>query len=242
MGGSVTDVSDFGSLLVGVHDEPGADQMVQYVVDTAVSVIDCQAAGVMLLHGDKRIETAAFSDETVKKADLLQIELKQGPCLSAVAGGDHFRIDDTLTDDRWPRWCAGVAELGIRSVISSWLATGDERPVGSLLIYSDRQSAFDDEDVAIARILAAHAALAVKRIRREDAASRAIDSRTVIGQAEGLLMAKYRISADQAFAVLTRCSQASNRRLREIATEVVQTGTIPVVPDEQGDPTGPPPA
>jgi GAF domain-containing protein len=222
-------VSDFAGLLVDLHDGVDTDQLVQHVVDAAVSVVDCSAAGVMLVHGDKRIETAAFSDESVKRADLLQLELHEGPCLSAMAGGDHFRIDNTTTDQRWPKWCPAVAELGIRSVISVWLANGDKKPVGSMLIYSHRIHAFDDEDVAIARILGAHAAIAVRRLRRDEAVSRAIDSRTLIGQAEGVIMARYRVTPDQAFAALTRCSQATNRKLRDIAAEVVRTQTLPVL-------------
>jgi GAF domain-containing protein len=222
-------VSEFAGLLVDLHDDVDTDKMVQHIVDTAVRAIDCDAAGVMLVHGDKRIETAAFSDDSVQRADMLQLELHEGPCLSAMAGGDHFRIDDTTTDQRWPRWSAGVAEIGIRSVISVWLANGDQKPVGSLLVYSHRIHAFDDEDVAIARILGAHAAIAVRRLRREEAIERAIDSRTLIGQAEGVIMAKYQVTADQAFAVLTRCSQAANRKLRDISSEVVRTRTLPVV-------------
>jgi GAF domain-containing protein len=222
-------VSEFASLLVDLHDDVNTDQMVQHIVETALVAIDCNAAGVMLVHGDKRIETAAFTDDSVKRADLLQLELHEGPCLSAMAGGDHFRIDNTTTDQRWPRWSAGVAEFGIRSVISVWLANGDRKPVGSLLLYSHKINAFDDEDVAIARILGAHAAIAVRRLRRDEAIERAIDSRTLIGQAEGVIMSKYQVTADQAFAALTRCSQAANRKLRDIAAEVVRTRSIPVV-------------
>lgn len=229
-------VSQFAGLLVDLHDDVDTDHMVQHIVETAVRVIQCDAAGVMLVHGDKRIETAAFTDDSVKNADLLQLELHEGPCLSAMAGGDHFRIDNTTTDQRWPSWCPAVAELGIRSVISVWLANGDKKPVGSLLVYSHRTNAFDEEDVAVARILGAHAAIAVRRLRRDEAVNRAIDSRTVIGQAEGVIMAKYSVSPDQAFAALTRCSQAANRKLRDIATEVVRLQALPVTtPAEQAE-------
>jgi GAF domain-containing protein len=220
-------VTEFAGLLVDLHDDADTDQVVQHIVEIAVRVIDCHASGVMLVRGDKRIETAAFTDDSVKRADLLQLELGEGPCLSAMAGGDHFRIDNTTTDQRWPRWCRGVAELGIRSVISVWLANGDAKPVGSMLVYSHKIHAFDDDDVEIARILGAHAAIAVRRLRRDDAVGRAIDSRTLIGQATGVVMAKYGVTQDQAFAVLTRCSQAANRKLRDLAVEVVRTQALP---------------
>jgi GAF domain-containing protein len=227
MGLPMSGVSEFAGLLVDLHDDADTDQVVQHIVEIAVRVIDCDASGVMLVLGDKRIETAAFTDDSVKRADLLQLELGEGPCLSAMAGGDHFRIDNTTTDQRWARWCPAVAELGIRSVISVWLANGDQKPVGSMLVYSHKISAFDDEDVEIARILGAHAAIAVRRLRRDEAVGRAIDSRTLIGQATGVVMAKYGVTQEQAFAVLTRYSQAANRKLREVAAEVVRTQALP---------------
>ena len=74
----------------------------------------------------------------MKKADPLQVKLGEGPCLSAMQGGDHFLIDNTMTDQRWPRWCPAVADLGVRSVISVWLSNGTDKPVGSLLLHRHR--------------------------------------------------------------------------------------------------------
>lgn len=143
--------------------------------------------------------------------------------------GGHVRIDDTTTDARWPRWCAAVADLGVRSSISVSLASGDPRSAGSLFIYADRVNAFDFEDVATVRILASHVAIAVRHRRRQDNLQRALDTRTVIGQAEGIVMARYDVTADQAFAVVTRCSQLGNVKLREVAAHVVRVRELPGV-------------
>lgn len=226
----MSNASEFGQLLAELHTSNDQEQTVQRVAETAVQMLDCDAAGVMLVHSGKRIETAAFTDASVRKADLLQLRLDEGPCLSAMAGGDHYRIDNTTTDQRWPRWCPAVAELGVRSVVSVRLANGDNKPVGSLLIYSHRVGAFDSEDEATARILGTHAAIAVHSVRNQAAAERAIDGRTVIGQAQGVVMAKYEVGADQAFAVLVRCSQQKNVKLRDVAKWVVEHRTLPPMP------------
>ena len=101
----MTDVSEFGAFLVQLHDAVSTDGVIQHAVQTALRVIDCNAAGVMLIRGDKQIATAASSDDTVKRADLLQFELGEGPCLAGHPSGDNIRIDNTTTDERWPTWC-----------------------------------------------------------------------------------------------------------------------------------------
>lgn len=227
----MSDLTEFGSLLAEFYDQTEPQQMLQRVVDTAVQLIDCSAAATALLRDHVTIEKAAFTSDISKRAALLQLELDGGPCLTAMREGGHVRIDDTSTDGRWPRWSAAVAELGVRSSISVSLASGDPRSVGTLFVYAPRVDAFDEEDVATVRILASHAAVAVRQNRREANMQRALDSRTVIGQAEGIVMAKYNVTADQAFAVLTRCSQLGNVKLREVAGHVVRRRELPGIAD-----------
>ncbi len=58
--------------------------------------------------------------------------------------------------------------------------------------------------------------------------SKAMDSRAVIEQAKGILMGERRCSADDAFAILTKISQDANRKLRDVATALVdQTRSDP---------------
>lgn len=219
--------SQLHTLLADLHDVDDPEQALQRVVDTAVALINCDASATALLRDHTHIEQAAFTDDLAKRAALLQLELDGGPCLTAMLEGTTIRIDNTLSDHRWPRWSAAVAEFGVRSSISVSLTSGDPRSLGSLFIYSRHVDAFDAEDAAAVKVLAYHAAIAVRHNRKRANMTRAIDSRTVIGQAEGIVMALYDITADQAFAVLTRYSQASNRKLRDIAAEVARTRALP---------------
>jgi GAF domain-containing protein len=224
------DLSGFGALLAEIHHAPDQEHTVDRVVATAVQVIDCGGAGLMLVRAGGQVETAAFSDDTVEQAEVLQLALKEGPCLSAIAAATHFRVSDTATDDRWPRWCAAVAVLGVHSIVSVCVLSPDHRVLGSLLTYATRIDAFDAEDEAIALALGTNAAVAVQRNRHEAALARAVDGRTLIGQAMGLVMERYGVDADRAFAVLTRFSQQQNVKVREVARHVVETRLLPQVP------------
>lgn len=226
----MTNLTEFGDLLAELYDDSRPDDMLQRVVDTAVQLLDCSAAATALLRDHTTVEKAAFTSDVSKRAALLQLELDGGPCLTAMREAGQVRIDNTTTDKRWPRWSAAVAELGVRSSVSVSLTSGDPRSLGSLFVYSHRVNAFDDEDVAMVRILASHAAIAVRRNRAKHNLERALDTRTVIGQAEGIVMALYDITADQAFAVLTRCSQLGNIKLRDVAAEVVRRRRLPELP------------
>jgi len=117
--------------------------------------------------------------------------------------------------------------MGAASSISVALASSDPKSVGSLIVYSRRIHAFDDDDMATAKILAAHVAIAVRQVRHDAALERAIDTRTMTGQATGIVMNRYRVTAAQAFAALVRCSQAANVKLRDIAAVVVRDGDLP---------------
>ena len=96
-----------------------------------------------------------------------------------------------------------------------------------LNLYSEQVSAFDEHDEAVGLLLASHAAVALVGAQQRQFLRAGLDSRDLIGQAKGMLMERYRISADRAFALLIRLSQDNNVRLAEIAAQVVTTGLDP---------------
>ena len=99
--------------------------------------------------------------------------------------------------------------------------------LGALNLYARQPHAFGEESEDVGLLLAAHAAVAVAGARAEEHLRRAVDSRDLIGQAKGILMERYKITADQAFQVLARVSQQTNRRLADVADELTQTGSVP---------------
>lgn len=195
------------------------------MIDLAVELLPCDHASLTLIGNDGILETPAGSDETVLVADQVQYELGEGPCLSAAETGGNFLICETATETRWPSWATRMATMGFHSVLAVHLFTGRER-LGALNLYARRPDQFDAEDVQTAEIVAAHASVVLARARTERNLWAAVDGRHVIGVAQGVLMERYGLSQDRAFAVLKRHSQFTNRKLRALAVELLQTGTL----------------
>jgi GAF domain-containing protein len=167
----------------------------------------------------------AASDPAVTTADLLQLECGEGTGVEAIMRCRGFVSDDLQLDPSWPTWGPEVARLGLRSALSVRLAHGDT--VGALNFYAHEPLSFGSEDLALAEVFAVHASVAVGTARQRDSLHQAIDARHLIGQAQGILMARYDIDAEQAFDVLRRYSSHGNQKLREIAAEVVQLRRLP---------------
>ena len=200
----------------------------EHAVAVAQEIIDgCDHAGVTLVHARRPVETAAATSEIAVRADQLQYELGEGPCLDSARNHVVTLSTDLLTESRWPRWApTASAELGVRSILCFQLFT-TQSSYGALNLYSERPDAFGADDQAVGMALAAHVAVAVAAIRAIESRDLAIARRTIIGQAEGILMERFSLDADQAFSVLRRVSQDSQRKLYEVAADLVRTGELP---------------
>lgn len=209
-----------------IHAAPDEVQTLDRALAFAVTALSCDMAGVMLMT-DGKIESVAVTDPIVTAADQLQMSNNEGPCLSAIRDERSFRIHQTATDQRWPRWGPAVADIGIHSVLSLRMEALDRHSVGSLNLYAIRSSAFDADDIDLGASLSRHATIAYLHARRQTSLVRAIETRTTIGQAEGMLMKRFGIDVDQAFSVLRRYSQHSNQPLREVAREIVASRRLP---------------
>jgi GAF domain-containing protein len=211
--------------------EPDVQATLQRTVDDAAATLDgALYASVTLVLHRRQVETPAYTDDRALRADQLQYELGQGPCLDAVWEQDTFHIQDMTTEPRYGEWSRRVAaETGIHSSLSLQLFTDPESVVslGSLNLYSPRPRSFDPDTRAEATAIAAHAAIALECAQTDAHLRSGLVTRTVIGQAEGILMERLRITADQAFALLSRLSQQSNVKLRDVARNLVATGEIP---------------
>lgn len=182
-------------------------------------------AGVSLMRGRDRVESVAPTSELVARADELQHRLGEGPCVDALHA-DEVDVPDLAGDARWPAWRPPVIEAGVRSMFCVQLALHD-RELGALNLYSTEVEAFDEADRVAARHLASHAAIAIASARERVTLRDAIVTRTEIGQAEGIIMERFSVDADQAFAVLVRYSQNRNMKLALVAREIVRTRVLP---------------
>ncbi len=213
--------------------EPSADAVLQRIVDTAVlTVPGCDHAGISLVER-RRIATAAASDEVPETVDSIQYETGSGPLVDAIREHEAILVDDLRAEDRWPEFSQRATEAtGVRSVLSLRLFA-EQDTMGALNLYSKEPDAFGTEAQAIAAVFAAHASVAMSSSRREANLERALESRDVIGQAKGILIANGQLTADEAFEALRQASRNLNVKLRDVADRVVYTGELPTRPEER---------
>ncbi|MFC5264802.1 GAF and ANTAR domain-containing protein [Kribbella qitaiheensis] len=212
----------FAKLAMELHAAVSMAETVDRVLACALLATGCDCAGVVLVQQGKDLQTAGATDRRVEQADRLQLEYGEGPCVPVSSEHDSVLVCDSVVDRRWPRWSQGMAELGLRSVLTVRLCT-TRSTLGALNLYRIRPDQFTAADEATARLLARHAAVAVATVREASALAQAVEARTLIGQAQGLLMERFAIDADQAFAVLRRYSQDNNVKLHIVADELVTT-------------------
>ena len=220
------DLTFFAQMALDLHDAPTAESTIERISEYAKLATGCDEAGIMLVHARNQIETAAATAPRVGESHSLQIVHDEGPCLDAITGDPWYVSDEVATDPRWPHWGPAVAELGLRSVLSLRLETKARR-YGSLNLYADRVGAFDHDDIAVATIFVRHAAVALANAHNEEGLQVAVDARKLIGQAQGILMERFDITAERAFEFLRRQSQAHNVKLRYVAEWVVENRATP---------------
>ena len=208
--------------------EEGSGETMDLAVTLAVEVVDgAEDAAISLVHRGRIVETPASTGERGFQADRIQQELGEGPCLTAIREEEVVSCPDLAAEKRWGAWGPRTAEeAGIGSMLSFRMFTQKER-LGALSLYATRPHAFTGADVESGLSFAAHTAIAIKVARQEEHMDLALDSRSLIGQATGIVMDRYDIDAVRAFAVLKRISQQSNVKLHEIAVELIRTRHLP---------------
>jgi GAF domain-containing protein len=209
------------------HDEADLDTVLTTVAEvTKRTVPGAQQVSVTLIQGSEAY-TAAYTGELALTLDTWQYEQGRGPCLDAATTGAAMLVSDLGTEARWPEWAARARSTGAGSSLSIGLPI-QEAVVGALNLYGTRPGAFDD-DVDLAGTLAGYAAIALANAHLYESTATlaqqmqaAMHSRAVIEQAKGIIMGQRRCTADEAFAILARVSQDSNRKLREVAESLVE--------------------
>jgi hypothetical protein len=178
--------------------------------------------------------TVAATDERIRQADSIQYELGSGPCLDAIVSRTMYRPRDLRTDDRWPTYGRRVAdELGLDSMLSYRMVLPADDTVAGLNLYAEQRDAFTDRDALVGLLLATHGAQVATAMfygHQVQHLKRALKTNRRIGVAMGVLMATHKVTDEQAFDLLRIASQNSNRKLAEVADDVVETGRLDVTP------------
>src|SRR3954469_2420058 len=204
-------------------------------VDTAVALVTTLAeatiagtigAGVTIAdeHG-KRPQVAR--NHLVQHADALQYEFDEGPCLTAWRTRQLVRIDDTVTDSRWPSWNNAAARLGVRAVLSVALAVDDES-IGAIKVYSNHPANYGEHDERVMSLFAEQAAILLANTQSLQQARRlsrqltdALRGRDAIVRATGVLLARGAADQDAAFIALTDAARRSGQTVQQLARELL---------------------
>ncbi|MGH3503337.1 MAG: GAF and ANTAR domain-containing protein [Nocardioidaceae bacterium] len=230
----------FNTLRSVLLNNESIEEFLQELAELAATTVITPATSCgVTTRRDGQYYTVASSDDWAAKLDETQYSSGQGPCLHTFESGQIVDMPDVATDVRWPAYTKHATSAGLKSSLSIPL-TADGSVVGALNLYNfNAAHAFNGEEHRRVEVFAAQAstalALALRLVRRAETnlqLETALASRTMIDQALGILMAQQRCNADTAFALLRAHSQNNNRKLREVAADLITrtTGQAP----EQG--------
>ena len=210
-----------GVLLAQPDVQCTLDKMCALLVDT---VEGCNHSVVTLVR-NQHLDSPAASDDVGPTVDAIQFEVHEGPCVEAIREHHTVVTDDLITETRWPHFSRRAVEAtGVRSMMAFRLFVAGDT-LGSLNLYSKQPGAFTDESWAVGTIFAAHASVALRAARTKEDLARlreVVETRELIGQAKGILMARRGISSEAAVELLCRGAERLRIELRELANRVVQ--------------------
>ena len=218
----------FADVARALGEEHDVEHTLDRICILAVKTIDgCEAAGISIASGSQ-ITSLSTSDPLPRILDDIQSETQEGPCVDAIKEHEVFLTGSLSRETRWPEFSSRAhGQTGVQSILSLRLfVSGDT--MGALNLYSTEEEAFDDQDIAMGSVFAAHAAVALGHALREAQLEDKAATRDLIGMAKGIIMARQQVSDDEAFAILRRASQRMNVKIRELADRVVHPP-----PDEQ---------
>jgi GAF domain-containing protein len=208
-------------------DEGNVEALLQLMVALACSSIPGVSDASISLDSGQKLRTLNATSEDVQELDSTQYQTGEGPCVSAIRDGRPYNVIFSEELEHWPTFGASANAAGLHSALSTPMQSR-ERTLGALNLYSQRRTTFSDAEVSAAAVFAEHAAVVLANavsFAAAEASSKhlqtALDTARVIGRAQGVIMARERCSSDAAFDVLRRASQRTNRKLREIAEEIV---------------------
>lgn len=171
-----------------------------------------------------------------------QLDSQRGPGIDALRNKRVTLVDPiSSTLQRWPAFAQAAVEHDVGSSLSLPLMC-DGSSVGALTMYGLNAAQFNRQEFDRAQRFSQLVSAAIgnvhaywRSIEVGENLSIALETRDLIGQAKGILMATGAIDADQAFAMLRVASQHLNRKLRDVALEVTLTGRLPRDPGQHNE-------
>jgi GAF domain-containing protein len=230
--GRVDAQAAFDELARMVLSEHTMDTLLSGVAELAKSVVAGAIEVSVSLVGKNRATTVVATGELAAALDERQYDEDSGPCLAAAQTGSVTSISDMRTETRWPTFTKAAVEAGALSSLSTPIPL-QHPATAALNMYGATPGAFGPEAVSLAGSFAGYAGVALANMHLYESTrtlaeqlQAAMESRAVIEQAKGVLMGQRRCTAEEAFDVLVKLSQQSNRKLREVAQALVDSARL----------------
>lgn len=225
-------VQTFVELADTLVDDFDVIEFLHRLVVRCVSLLDCQEVGLLLADASGTLRVMASSSERSEALELLQSQNDEGPCFECYHRGSLVYSEDISRDrDRWPMFAPAAVEKGFRSVHAMPMRVRGQT-IGALNLFRAETGKLAPADIPLGQGLADIAAISLlqERTARESRdvvqdLQGALSSRVVIEQAKGILSEKATISLDAAFARLRTHARSHNRRLSDVAHELID-GTL----------------
>ncbi len=201
--------------------KPGdLDQTLSAITSAAVELLpDVTSASITVRHSDGRLDTFAQTRDDLLAVDAAQYALQEGPCYEAASENVHVLSPDLAHDERFPQYAAVALQYGVRAQAGLRLFDSPKASA-ALNLYSDKVGTFSDFDT-LGSLFAHQSAMAISYAREVHNLKEAVATRTGIGQAVGIVMERYGLTDERAFAFLARVSQHRNVKLRLVAQEII---------------------
>lgn len=217
------ELSDLARDLQGKSD---TEHILDDIVQAAIRLIPHAAeASISLVMARRTVEAHAASSDLPRDVDAVQTETRQGPCIDAAFRETLVRVPDMSKESRWPKFAARAWDLGARSMLSFQLFVEDDN-LGALNVYGSDVNVFDEDSEQIGLLVASHAAVAFSDARQIEQLNSALVNRDLIGQAKGILMERHKISAQQAFTLISTTSANTNTKLIDVVRHLTRSGEL----------------
>ena len=209
-------------------------ELLTLLTDRCVDVLEVDAAGLMLVSVEGDLRVMASSSDAVRMLELFQVQSQEGPCLDCYRAGRPVVNEDlTALDERWPRFTPEALAGGFRAVHAVPMRLRGNI-LGALNLFHVEPTYLQEDDIAAAQALADVATIAILQHRAaieaqvlNEQLGQALNTRIVIEQAKGVVIAeRRRLTMEEACAHLRTHARNHNRRLADVAREVI-AGTLP---------------
>lgn len=228
------DLAGLVDLVAGMADIKSVlDGLTGLAAASMSSTVGVPIECAVTLHRRKRTATIGGSSGRATVIDRIEQSLGDGPCIEALESGVPVLLGDVASDPRWPEYRSALSAAGIAGSLGIPMRLEDD--AGAVLdFFAPVSGLFDEQAVADGVRFADMAGKALRLAVRIAAADQraenmkaAMDTRTVIDLACGIIMAENKCTKDRAFEILRSASNTRNQKLNELAESLVNRFAAP---------------